>query len=99
MAEERIFVEKVEKDRFPLCVACWTDGEDYFCSWGGLDEPTNKEICEKKCPYDNTISRQEAIERIVKAFVNLYIEIEGTGITYTAKEAAEAALNALLEEK
>ena len=78
MAEERIFVEKVEKDRFPLCVACWTDGEDYFCSWGGLDEPTNKEICEKKCPYDNTISRQEAIERIVKAFVNLYIEIEST---------------------
>lgn len=43
------------------------------------------------------IPRQEAIERIVKAFVNLYIEIEGTGITYTAKEAAEAALNALLE--
>ena len=44
-----------------------------------------------------TMTRQEAIERIAKVFVNLYIEIEGTGVTYTAKEVAEAALNALLE--
>ena len=55
--------------------------------------------CEEKdwCSEKDGITRQEAIERIVKAFVNLYIEIEGTGVTYTAKEAAEAALNALLE--
>lgn len=60
-----------------------------------------EEYCEgfsKLCKGCNVLpTRQQAIERIVKAFVNLYIEIEGTGITYTAKEAAEAALNALLE--
>ena len=50
------------------------------------------EIEARRC---TTMTRQEAIERISKAFVNLYIEIEGTGITYTAKEVAEAALNAI----
>lgn len=109
MAEERIFVEKVEKDRFPLCVACWTDGEDYFCSWGGLDEPTNKEICEKKCPYDHTISRQEAIERMAKAICKeTNFRCSGCNfgdnkekceawIYFQYKGSAEAALNALLE--
>lgn len=65
--------------------------------WIEYDIPKPKGAVEATCC--TTMTRQEAIERIVKAFVNLYIEIEGTGITYTAKEAAEAALNALLEDK
>ena len=108
MAEERIFVEKVEKDHFPLCVACWTDGEDYFCSWDGEDKPTNKEICEKKCPYDHTITRQEAIERMAKG-IHFYEwghhknmpkwEELNFDIQQDYKNMAEAALNALLEGK
>ena len=59
--------------------------------------------CSAECEHIDkptfSYTRQEAIERMAKASVNLYIEIEGTGVTYTAKEVAEAALNALLEGK
>lgn len=107
--EERILIEKRYSAEFPFCVACWTrNGKDYFCSWGGEDTPTNKEICEKKCPYDNSISRQEAIERMAKALVeyektNNPNACEWSDLKERAKdiyrERSEAALNALLGGK
>ena len=88
MAEERIEI-KYNKEDCP-CIKCESV---MSCEERNCEILTQWECQEKDIVYN----RKEAIERIVKAFVNLYIEIEGTGVTYTAKEAAEAALNALLE--
>ena len=88
MAEERIEI-KYNKEDCP-CIKCESV---MSCEERNCEKLTEWECKEKDIVYN----RQEAIERIAKAFVNLYIEIEGTGVTYTDKEVSEAALNALLE--
>ena len=61
------------------------------------DYETNDEIISKFYP------RQEAIERMAKAFFKSWygegFEQEDTDLKRRYKESAEAALNALLEEK
>lgn len=69
MAEKRIRIEQFEYEGFGHCGGFTTDGKDYFCEFGGESIPINKEFCEKKCPYDNSISRQEAIEKMAKALI------------------------------
>ena len=65
--EERIRIEQFEYEGFGHCAGFSTDGEGYYCEFSGESIPITKEICEKKCPYDSSISRQEAIERMAKA--------------------------------
>lgn len=105
MAEERILIQKIEPEcKFREMHETTAGGHswvDYLCCNPSIIH-TNRKCDDKRlenCKWKELIglSRQEAIERMAKAFVNLYIEIEGTGVTYTAKEVAEAALNALLE--
>ena len=91
--EERIRIEQFTPAEFGHCNGFTTDGDGYYCEWAGESIPITKEICEKKCPYDSSISRQEAIERMAKALS----EIRCANYTHFMKDA-EAALNALLEE-
>lgn len=102
MAEERILITKVSPHCRALRFSCdpFDTEEGMFCAKSvRYVRITEKDCAKCKNQLLMGISRADAIERIAKAFVNLYIEIEGTGVTYTAKEAAEAALNALLEGK
>lgn len=98
--EERIRIEQFEYEGFGHCAGFSTDGEGYYCEFAGESIPINKEFCEKKCPYDNSISRQEAIERMAKAAAKAY-----RGYFYaephhpSISDMMEAALNALLEGK
>lgn len=97
--EERIRIEQFEYEGFGHCGGFSTDGEGYYCEFGGESIPITKEICEKKCPYDSSISRQEAIERITKAIAIKYFEGVFSCENEEIEEYAKAALNALLEEK
>lgn len=108
--EERIRIEQFEYEGFGHCGGFSTDGEGYYCEFGEESIPITKEICEKKCPYDSSISRQEAIERIAKGIC----QFEMMTVMHVCKDCdeecfehlelevvdkAEAALNALLEGK
>lgn len=106
--EERIRIEQFEYEGFGHCAGFSTDGEGYYCEFAvGESIPITKEICENKCPYDSSISRQEAINRMAKALFKvdnvLALDIEFEQLTkqkqLTYKVFAEAALNALLEVK
>lgn len=88
MAEERIEI-LYQKDDCP-CEKC---KGVMFCEERDCADLTEWECQEKDIVYN----RQEIIDRIAKVFVNLYIEIDGTGVTYTDKEVAEEVVNALLE--
>lgn len=65
--EERIRIEQFTSAEFGHCNGFTTDGDGFYCEWDGESIPITKEICEKKCPYDSSMSRQEAIERMAKA--------------------------------
>jgi len=108
--EERIRIEQFEYEGFGHCAGFSTDGEGYYCEFSGESIPITKEICEKKCPYDSSISRQEAIERMAKAMCHSPFESCEGCIVQKKKQAckqalegmrdlAEVALNALLEGK
>ena len=68
MAEERIRIEQFEYEGFGHCGGFATDGQDYFCEFGGESIPINKEFCEKSnnianlnygVIYENTDKRAE----------------------------------------
>ena len=100
MSEERIFIETLSSSEgFGHCVGFYTEGVgEYFCVWNGEKKPVTEAIC-NKCPYDKSISRQEAIEKMRKGFVSKY-----RGYFYSEpnhpsiSDCLEAALDALLED-
>lgn len=91
--EKRIRIEQFEYEGFGHCVGFYTEGVgEYFCVWNGEKEPITEAIC-NNCPHDNSMSRQEAINRIAKALCADDVIREGY------YQMAEAALNSLLEGK
>ena len=110
MAEERIFIDILPPSGgFGSCGWFYTEGVDeYFCWWNGEKEPITEAIC-NNCPHDNSMTRQEAIERMAKAMCRKDYQISCDKCIYKNSknckttlenwfvEDAEAALNALLE--
>lgn len=92
--EKRIRIEQFEYEGFGHCGGFSTDGDGFYCEFSGESIPITKEICENKCPYDNSISRKEAIKKIEKHLIASTIKFNTT-----ADVVAEIALNALLEGK
>ena len=92
-------IEKLPPDPgFGKCGGFYTEGVgEYFCVWNGEKKPVTEEICEK-CPYDKTMTRTEAIEKMAKAISKAFLDENGNSQGTTDKELAEAALNALLGE-
>lgn len=83
--EERIYVRKYGEDN--PCDTCEdTSGEE--C-----------DFCVENYEWNESISRQEAIERMAKKIDEAYIDENGCNKGLTMEELAEAALNALLEGK
>ena len=69
-----------------------------ICPFQEYDDPR----CWSKCDCEHCeegITMQEAIERMAKAISKAFLDDKGNSQGATDKELAEAALNALLEEK
>ena len=76
---------------FGSCGWFYTEGVgEYFCYWNGEKKCVTEVIC-NNCPHDESMTRQEAIERMAKAMAADDTIVEGY------YEMAEAALNALLK--
>ena len=106
--EERILITKCSSHCHALRVSCDPfDGDDgMYCDKSGKWVRITEKDCAKcKAPVLSGISRQEAIERMAKAICASNMEPDCLWECETCdrwkgsdKEAAEAALNALLED-
>lgn len=92
--EERILINILPPPGdFGSCGWFYTEGVgEYFCYWNGEKKCVTEAIC-NNCPHDESMTRQEAIERIENVLE------EGWWSGKTFRQISEAALNALLEGK
>ena len=105
--EERILITKCSSYCHALRVSCdpFDDDDGMYCDKSGKwIRITEKDCAKCKNPVLFGISRQEAIERMAKAMADLsniiYVSEEQWKVVKNGfKISAEAALNALLEDK
>ena len=108
--EERILITKCSSWCHALRISCdpFDDDDGMYCDKSGKWERITEKDCAKcKAPVLSGISRQEAIERMAKSLFKvdnvLALDIKWSQLKkikqLAYKELAEAALNALFENK
>lgn len=107
--EERILITKCSGWCHALRISCdpFDDDDGMYCDKSGKwVRITEKECAKCKDPVLSGISRQEAIEKMAKAIFtqiwglpNNRFDLAKSSVKVRNRKLAEAALNALLEDK